>query len=192
MKRDFNSLNKGMISLAPNEGQPAQVSKTKKTVFIGIGLIMVVVLGIGAYAGMHYTSQAQFCGTCHEIAPQVASWETGSHKDVGCLSCHAAPGNLGYIERKIGSYKEVYLHFTNQVPAKLEWTPHLESCLYCHSGKDSAYPKAKNITLVPGASPNAPPIYHQPMLDGNVNCIACHKYEGHTPKAESKLIPSAK
>ncbi len=107
--------------MAANEGQPAQVKKTKKTVFfIGLGLMIAVVLLIGAYAAMHYTSQPQFCVTCHEIEPSGASWETGSHQEVKCLSCHATPGNLGYIERKVGSYKEIYLHFTNQVPAKLE------------------------------------------------------------------------
>ena len=179
-----------MISLAPNEGQPAQVSKTKKAVLIG--LIIVVVLGIGAIAGMHYTSQPQFCVTCHEIAPQVASWKTGSHKDVECLSCHAATGNLGYIVRKLSSYKEVYLHFANQVPPKLAWTPHIDACLYCHSGKNSAYPKAKNITLVPGSSPNAPAIYHQPMIDGNVNCVDCHINEGHITKEKARLVPPAK
>jgi len=176
--------------LAPNKGKPARVTKTKKTVLIG--LIIVVVLGIGAYAGMHYTSQPHFCVTCHEIAPQVTSWETGSHNGVECLSCHAAPGNLGYLGRKIGSYKEVYLQLSNQVPAKLEWTPHLDSCIYCHSGKDSEYPKAKNITLVPGSGPNAPAIYHQTIIDGNSNCIACHINEGHTPKVKSKLIFTAK
>ena len=176
-----------MIRLARNEGQPARVSKPKKAVLIG--LIIVVVMGIGAYEGMHYTSRPQFCVSCHEIAPQVSLWETGSHKDVECLSCHAAPGNLGYLVRKVSSYKELYLHFTNQVPAKLEWTPHIDACLYCHSGKDSAYPKAKNITLVPGSSPNAPPIYHEPMIEGNVNCIDCHKNEGHVPKAKKAAKP---
>lgn len=186
----IKSLNKGMISLASNEGKEAPVNKTKKTMLIV--LIIVILLGIGAYAGMHYTSQPHFCSSCHEIAPQVTSWETGSHKGVECLSCHAAPGNIGYLVRKIGSYKEVYLHVSNQVPEKFEWTPHLESCIDCHTGKDSAYPTAKNITLVPGSSPNAPPIYHQPMIDANVNCVACHVNEGHLPKGQPKLNPSAK
>lgn len=171
--------------MAPNEGKPkqAKASRTQKTVLIG--LIVVVILVVGAYEGMHYTSRPEFCTSCHEIAPQVALWEKGPHKDVECLSCHAAPGNLGYIVRKVSSYKELYLHFTNQVPNKLEWTPHTDACLYCHSGKDSAYPNAKNITLAPGSGPNAPPISHQPMIDGKVSCISCHKNIGHAPAAGS-------
>jgi cytochrome c nitrite reductase small subunit len=171
------------MSLTPNEGKPDRVRRTQKTVLIV--LILAVVLVVGAYAGMHYTSRPQFCTSCHEISPQVASWKTGPHKDVECLSCHAAPGNVGYIVRKLSSYKEVYLHFTHQVPAKLEWIPHIDACLYCHSGKDSAHPNAKNITLAPGSGPNAPPISHQPMIDGKVSCINCHFNVGHAPAAGS-------
>ncbi|WP_088188254.1 NapC/NirT family cytochrome c [Desulfosporosinus sp. FKA] len=175
--------------MAPNEGQPAKASKAQRTVLIG--LLVLVVLLVGAYAGMHYTSRPQFCTSCHEIAPQVASWEKGPHKSVECLSCHAAPGNLGYIVRKVSSYKELYLHFTHQVPSQIQWTPHIDACLYCHSGKDSAYPNAKNITLAPGSAPNAPPISHQPMISGNVNCISCHGNVGHaTPSASTPSTPS--
>lgn len=166
-----------------NEGKPAKTGKTQKIVLSG--LIVLVVLIVGAYEGMHYTSQPQFCTSCHEIAPRVASWQTGPHKEVECLSCHAAPGNLGYIMRKLSSYKEVDLQFTNRVPAKIEWTPHLDACLYCHSGKDSAYPKAKNITLMPGSGPSAPPISHRPMIDGSVNCLSCHGNVGHTSKVRA-------
>lgn len=169
--------------MADNEGQPAKAGKAQKVVLVI--LIVVVVLCVAAYAGMHYTSRPQFCTSCHEIAPQVASWEKGPHKDVECLSCHAAPGNIGYIVRKVSSYKELYLHFTNQVPAKLEWTPHIDACLYCHSGKDSAYPNAVNITLAPGSGANAPPISHQPMIDGQVSCISCHQNIGHAPATGS-------
>lgn len=169
--------------MAPSEGKPAKASKAQRTILIG--LIVLVVLVIGAYAGMHYTSRPQFCTSCHEIAPQVASWQTGPHKDVECLNCHAAPGNLGYIVRKVSSYKELYLHFTNQVPANIEWSPHIDACLYCHSGKDSAFPNAKNITLAPGSAPNAPPITHQPMIAGNVNCISCHGNVGHSASKAS-------
>lgn len=172
-----------MKRLGENEGKAGKASKKQKTVlFVSIG---IVVLLAGAYAGMHYTSRPGFCTSCHEIAPHVASWEMGPHKNVECLSCHAAPGNVGYIVRKVSSYKELYLHFTNQVPAELEWTPHTDACLYCHSGKDKAYPTVQNITLAPGSAPNAPTVSHQPMIDGKVNCISCHGNVGHAAKVSS-------
>lgn len=170
--------------MAENEEQDSRSRKSGKTGrYVLIGLLVVVVLIVVGYEGMHYTSRPQFCTSCHEIAPQVASWQKGPHSTVECLDCHAAPGNLGYVMRKIGAYKEIYYHFTNQVPAQITWTPHIDACLNCHSDKNSAYPNAINITLLPGSAANAPPISHQPMLAGNVNCLSCHGNVGHGPLA---------
>ncbi len=171
---------KGMEHMDPNAGQPANSGRAKKVMLVT--LIVIVVLGVGAYAGMHYTSRPQFCATCHEIAPQAASYENSPHANAGveCLDCHAKPGTLGYIKRKVASYKEVYEQVTNQVPAKIEWTPHLDSCLDCHSGKNSKFPNARNITLTSG--PNAPAINHKPMLDASINCLGCHQKIGHSQK----------
>ena len=173
-------MRKGLASMAPNEGQPVKPGKGKKIMLIAV--IVFAVLVVGAYGGMHYTSRPQFCASCHQIAPQVASYENSPHAKVGveCLDCHAKPGTLGYIERKLSSYKEIYEQITNNVPEKIEWTPRLDSCIDCHSGKNSKFPNAKNITVQ--NVPNAAPINHKPMLDGNVNCLGCHQNLGHAPK----------
>lgn len=163
--------------MGSKQENPAKPSKAKRITLIC--LILIVILIAVAYAGMHYTSRPQFCSSCHEIAPQVTSWELGKHNMVTCLDCHASPGGTAYIIRKLSSYKEVYLHVFHHVPTTIVWVPHLDSCLYCHSGKNHSFPNAINITLNPGSAPNAPSISYQTMMSGQTNCISCHTNIGH-------------
>lgn len=138
--------------------------------------LAVVLLGILAYAGMHYTSQPNFCASCHQISPSVTSWSEGKHKDVTCLRCHADPGTIGYVKRKVGGLKEVYLHVTNQVPNKLEAKLNPEACISCHTGGE--YPKAKNLLLTSGDL--APKFPHAEILKNKTSCLSCHQNVGHS------------
>lgn len=74
-------------------------TKTKKIIIIAS--LALVLLGIFAVVGMHYTSQPNFCASCHQIKPNVVSWSVGPHNDVTCLKCHADPGTVGYVKRKV-------------------------------------------------------------------------------------------
>jgi len=162
--------------LAPDDNVAKPVStSTKKIIFIT--LVALIILGAGAAAGMHFTSKPEFCASCHQIQPQVVAWRNGPHNTVDCLSCHAEPGTVGYVERKLGGLKEVYLQVTNQIPAKIEAKPHLASCIACHTGGNSKYPNAKNLKLDSG--PNAPKLSHATILKDNYNCLGCHKDVGH-------------
>lgn len=138
--------------------------------------LVVVLLVILAYAGMHFTSQPNFCASCHQISPAVTSWAQGKHKDVTCLKCHADPGTIGYIKRKIGGLREVYLHVTNQVPNKITARLNPEACIACHT--DSGYPKAKNLLLTSGDL--APKFQHAEILKNKTSCLTCHEYVGHS------------
>lgn len=155
-------------------GQATKKVITRK--FILFLSLLVVLLGVSAVTAMHYTSQPNFCASCHEIAPQVVTWGQGPHKDVTCLECHANPGEVGYVERKLASYKEVFLHFTNQVPNKIEARINIASCVACHSGSIK-YPKAKNIKLASGD--RAPAMDHSEIIKNNTSCLTCHGNVGH-------------
>lgn len=155
-------------------GQAAKKVKTRK-IFLILSLL-VVLLGVSAITTMHFTSQPNFCASCHEITPQVVTWGQGPHKDVSCLECHADPGTVGYVKRKLASYKEVYEHFTNKVPGKIEARINIASCIECHSGSNK-YPKAKNIKLVSGD--RAPAMNHSEIIKNNTSCLTCHGNVGH-------------
>lgn len=155
--------------------QQGLTSRAKKTIIITS--LAIVLLGIFALVGMHYTSQPNFCASCHQIKPQVVSWSVGPHKDVTCLKCHADPGTVGYVKRKIGGLNEVYLQVTNQIPDKIEARLNPAACIACHTG-GSNFPKAKNLLLTSGEL--APKFPHTEMLQNNTSCLTCHQKVGHS------------
>jgi cytochrome c nitrite reductase small subunit len=152
--------------------------KRKRGIRNLLGIVgAIAVLTALATWGMHFTSQPNFCSNCHEIKPQVVSWNVGGHKGVPCLDCHSNPGTFGYVSRKLKGLGEVYLHFTNQIPAVLVSKINTETCIQCHTGQRSDYPQAKNINLVSG--PQAPKVSHKEVLTNKTSCITCHRYTAH-------------
>lgn len=135
---------------------------------------------------MHYTSQPNFCASCHEISPQVATWQVSTHNSVTCLDCHSNPGTVGYVSRKLQAVKELYVHFTNQIPANIEPKVNTETCILCHTGKNSSFPQAKNIALTSGSL--APSSSHTFILENKVSCLNCHRYIVHPPSQQTSGV----
>jgi len=142
-----------------------------------ITTIVIVAIAVLMFLAMHFTSQPNFCSSCHEIRQPVASWNAGAHKNITCLDCHANPGTIGYVSRKFKGLGEVYLHFTNQIPTPLEAKYNTQTCIVCHTGQNRYYSDAKNIKLPPG--PLAPKVSHNQILQDNISCLVCHRYVGH-------------
>lgn len=160
-----------------NEQKEQPLHRSSKRIVL-ITVSSLVALGILIFLTMHFTSQPNFCSSCHEIRQPVATWTLGAHKNITCLDCHANPGTIGYVSRKFKGLGEVYLHFTNQIPATLVARYNIQTCIVCHTGQKTNYPNAKNIKLQPG-EPLAPPVSHSETLQNNVSCLNCHRYVAH-------------
>lgn len=129
------------------------------------------VLGISLLSGvaLKVTSTPQFCGSCHEMTPEVATWQASSHSKVSCVACHIEPGIESLVKHKIGSLKQLYEHLTNTVP-EIIVMPHQikdEACIECHS-------MARKVTtsgdiLIP----------HDKHLEQGIACVACHGGVAH-------------
>ncbi len=171
------------MAVAPNEKQDQERKRSRRNRAIawtvGIGIVLV---GLTIW-GMHFTSQPNFCGNCHQIQPLVTSWSTGPHKGVACLDCHANPGTVGYVIRKIQGLEEVYRQATHQVPTVLVARVNTQNCIICHSGARKDYAQAKNITLNTG--PQAPRVSHNEILSKNLSCLICHRYTAHQYKDQT-------
>jgi cytochrome c nitrite reductase small subunit len=127
--------------------------------------------------GMAYTSRGDFCAKCHEIRPYVTSWKKFSHKSVACLDCHANPGNIGYLIRKVRAYSEVYNHVTgNYDPKNIQTKFNQQNCIKCHNGSEK-YPNAKNIY----GKEDTERFYmnHELHLEEDLTCLDCHKIIVH-------------
>ena len=151
-------------------------SKSRKIILVTT--LSIVALGVLTYSIMHYTSQPNFCASCHEIRTSVNTWSVGPHKSVTCLDCHSNPGKVGYMIRKIRGLGEVYYHVTNQIPTTLVAKYNIQTCIVCHTGNNTDYPNAKNIKLLPG-DPLAPAVSHAEILQTNTSCHTCHSNMGH-------------
>src|SRR5512146_2242272 len=64
----------------------------------GLFALLLVLTGLGGVAAfsavslIHWTETADFCGRCHSMAPELAAYEAGPHKEVSCAECHVEPG----------------------------------------------------------------------------------------------------
>lgn len=138
----------------------------------------VIILLAATYGAMAATSKPDFCSNCHYIKPSVEAWKKGAHSQVGCMECHADPGPVGYVKRKVGAYRELLLHFTGKYPSALKAKVNIENCVLCHSGKyPDKYPTAKNITKT-GENAEVP-FNHQEIIKEKKSCLDCHEHVAH-------------
>jgi nitrate/TMAO reductase-like tetraheme cytochrome c subunit len=152
---------------APVEGKPRK--KRRRWVWaLSIIGVVIVVLVVAAFVTAHFTSASSFCGSCHEMEPYYQSWQASSHSSAECRDCHIPPGALPYVETKLGSFRELYVHFFGQPEAPLAVTRQIpnSSCLRCHED--------------PPPDPDLPTVTFSHEAHSNVDCISCHVRMVHT------------
>ena len=44
--------------------------------------------------------------------PYYVSWQASTHRTAQCRDCHIPPGIVPYIETKLGSFREIYVHLS--------------------------------------------------------------------------------
>jgi nitrate/TMAO reductase-like tetraheme cytochrome c subunit len=95
---------------------------------------VIVVVVVAAFVTAHYTSRSSFCDSCHEMDPYYASWQMSSHSLAECRDCHIPPGFIPYVETKLFSFREIWVHITNNAEPPLAVTREIPnaSCLRCH------------------------------------------------------------
>ena len=123
---------------------------------------VIVLLVIAAFVAAHFTSRSSFCNSCHEMNPYYASWQTSTHKTAECRDCHIPPGVIPYIETKLGSFREIYVHFSANPEAPLAVTREIPnaSCFRCHTN--------------PPADPSLPNVIFAHKTHSGIDCISCH------------------
>ena len=149
------------------------------SLFTGFGaalmLLVIAALGIVPLSvyGIKITGHPKFCGSCHNMEDYYASWEHSSHKDVGCVECHAVPGVAGTAAAKAQGMVQLVQYVAGSYGTK----PHGEissvSCQQsgCHEdiGKDD-----KSVMLYDTIK-----FRHDRHLSENpngksLNCVSCH------------------
>ena len=79
---------------------------------IQFGILVIILMSIGAVGFIEYSAQPGFCNNCHNMVPYYDSWATSSHNFVPCISCHYAPGIKAEAMGKLQAANQVVKYIT--------------------------------------------------------------------------------
>lgn len=145
--------------------------------FALLALVAFLVALPSGFAFMEYSTQPEFCSSCHNMVPYVKSWEDSSHgrAGVGCIDCHFEPGVIETLEGKWKASTQLVKYVTSTEGSK-PWAQVSDaSCMRggCH-----------NTRLLDGKvdfeiGRTSIPFDHTPHLtemrrDKKLRCTSCH------------------
>ena len=158
-------------------------------------LLVVAALGVvplGAY-GVKITGHPKFCGSCHNMEDYYTSWQHSSHKDVGCVECHADPGLSGTAAAKAQGMVQLVQYVAGSYGKKPHGEISSASCQQhgCHEeiGKDDTlvmlydkikfrhdrhlneHPSGKSLNCV---SCHGQTVQGQHISVSKTTCLTCH------------------
>lgn len=135
-------------------------------------LLIIALVSVGAYiafTGAYFaTSFPRFCGSCHEVKQYYGTWQSSSHKNVGCLYCHEFRGFIGKLHSKARGLNYVYQHITGQYTITSQGIVFEPNCNGCHLGDYRNYPKTKRLDMK-----------HYEYIKADKSCLQCHRDVGH-------------
>ncbi|PKM80536.1 MAG: hypothetical protein CVU89_13375 [Firmicutes bacterium HGW-Firmicutes-14] len=123
----------------------------------------------GSAAQANNTSIAKSeCSECHEMWPEIATWQTSVHAKVACTVCHT-----GYNPSQ---NKSSHDSGAFQKPIRIKNPVSDDACNSCHAMEN------RNETLLPDLI--AP---HKKHAAANVSCLECHRFTTHGNIGERKV-----
>ncbi|MHB9093652.1 MAG: hypothetical protein ACYC21_03180 [Eubacteriales bacterium] len=108
------------------------------------------------------------CSECHEMWPEVTTWQTSVHAKVPCTTCHTGVTAADFKAAHDGGFQKPIA--TRNKPVSDE------VCRGCHAMQN------RLATLLPDLI--AP---HERHEAGKVQCLACHRFTTHGNIAERKV-----
>ncbi|PIW23071.1 MAG: hypothetical protein COW32_01200, partial [Candidatus Aquicultor secundus] len=170
--RKFNFRNTKSRIRVPRLSLPDLHGPRSRLLLIIAGVVGFAIIAAAGY-GFWYTSQPEYCKSCHELSPAIQSWQKQSlHAEVDCGVCHYT-GPLGFLKQKTDLAVEIYRHYTNSyqqpinVDSALSKKIDNDGCLQCHTPK-------RIVTPTKGLKMN-----HNIHLKKGINCTTCHNRAGH-------------
>ena len=131
----------------------------------------------------HRTEMPRFCGACHEMDTNFATWERSQHGSIKCVDCHARPGISGWIAAKTAGTNQLLQHFTAESIEDISLKEKhkeivSENCKRCHPG-------ARRLNERRGLR-----IEHERHGKLGLKCVDCHA--GNIAHPEEEPAPGEK
>ncbi|WP_409271941.1 cytochrome c3 family protein [Neobacillus sp. SCS-31] len=145
---------------------------------VGFLITMICFIAFG-YGALSYASTPTFCASCHEMAPQHATFQVSAHNQIKCVQCHIKPGGKNTIINKVAEAKRVAAHFISpptQVVQKV--AVNNENCEQCHS-------RNRLVTATGDIIVN-----HVGHIEKGIPCITCHRGVVHAKVVERGISDS--
>ncbi|MFZ3170841.1 MAG: NapC/NirT family cytochrome c [Carboxydocellales bacterium] len=155
------------------------LSKTEDKLKLFILFVgFVIIFGVGSVTAIQLTMSPQFCSSCHEMTPEVVTWQVTSHSNFNCTECHIEPGIGNLIIHKIGAVKELYLHVTNTYERPIRASYRIQNfvCEKCHSPATRRFTYSGDL-IVP----------HERHVQKGIFCVQCHSAVVHGDIATRNL-----
>jgi len=109
------------------------------------------------------------CSECHEMWPEIATWQTSVHANVPCLTCHK--------DYNVTDNKAAHDSGAFQKPISIRTKPVTDdACTGCHAMQN------RDATLLPDLI--AP---HAKHAAAKISCLECHRFTTHGNIAERKV-----
>ncbi len=174
-----------LVSAGAPEEEKEKVEKkaeqTEKPDFKGSFLTLSAIVFILTVAAFSITSQPRTCTLCHPLKTYYEAWQESPHAQKGCLTCHAEPGILGYLDAKQKGLSNALSYLINQKFEPESQSPD-KACLNCHN---SVRKKASSKKVR---------MSHREVIEGGLHCYECHHNVGHqistsTASTMEKCLP---
>lgn len=112
-------------------------------------------------------AQAKECSRCHEMRPEVLTWQVSAHAKFACTVCH--------LNKNAADFTEEHASQSYSKPIKIKSIIPNSVCLRCHSA---------NRVISPSGDVRIP---HQKHLKAGIACVTCHYGVVHGKIAERDL-----
>lgn len=87
---------------------------TVKKIFLLILVVIVFIVIAGIAGSEWYTSQPDFCGSCHIMQKAHKSWSVSKHRNVKCVDCHYSPGESHALKAKFKGLGQVFTYLATK------------------------------------------------------------------------------
>jgi nitrate/TMAO reductase-like tetraheme cytochrome c subunit len=144
-------------------------------------VLLFLIIGFAAFFGDTFVTATDtaYCTSCHEMKPELYTWQASSHSQVlQCVGCHAPPGTLKKMKYKLFSVKEWYASLTGNYGILIQATTPIpdQVCNQCHD--------MTKRTVTPSGDLIIPHTIH---AEKSVSCTSCHSGIAHGNIAEKKV-----
>lgn len=128
-------------------------------------IILICFLAFGAVGLTQSPRASIICQGCHEMKPEIATWQVSSHSKIACIQCHA--------EIKAAHFVQL-IHYTKKyyLPIQVKEPVPNSICENCHSQNRTVTPRGDLI------------IPHQKHEKEGIACTTCHIGVTHGKIAE--------